>query len=158
MCKKIKNSIEITGDYEKCKLSANAFLDVADMVNKHRWSIDTDGMDNKFSSPHATNISFACELFLKAILLKQKGKHPNTHNLEKLFKRINGKTQNEIIDEYNSYQNNCIAFKEALKVHAKTFEDWRYIYEENDEDKEVHFYINELSRIAYSLKSVCETI
>ena len=158
MCNKIKSDTEITGDFEKCKMSANAFLEVAEIINHHRWQIDVDGMDNKFGSPHATNIAFACELFIKAILLKQKGKHPNTHNLEKLFKMMNGKTQNQVIEKYNNYKNNCIDFKTALKTHSKSFEDWRYIYEDSSNNEQIYFYINELSRIAFSLRDVCNSI
>jgi len=43
-------------------------------------------------NPGITNGCFACELYLKTLLMKQKKVIKETHNLNKLFNSINGKT------------------------------------------------------------------
>ena len=51
-------------------------------------------------NPGITNGCFACELYLKTLLIKQKKKIKETHNLKILFNSINGKTQNQIIKKF----------------------------------------------------------
>lgn len=80
-------------------------------------------------NPGITNGCFACELYLKTLLMKQKKVIKGTHNLNKLFNSINGKTQNKIIKKFidNGYTKELFANK--LKYIANGFKISRYDYE-----------------------------
>jgi len=49
--------------------------------------------------PENVCLAFSIELNLKALIYHEGHNPPEIHNLEKLFKQLNGKTQNDIIKE-----------------------------------------------------------
>lgn len=80
-----------------------------------------------------TNLSFSCELILKALLLKYSNKTARGHNLSILFKKLDLNLQVKIetlvhthwIDTENPIGN----FHERLKENSLAFEKLRYVYE-----------------------------
>ena len=80
-------------------------------------------------NPGITNGCFACELYLKALLMKQKKDVKKTHNLNKLFNSINGKTQNQIIKKFTDNGYTKELFSNKLKYIANGFKISRYDYE-----------------------------
>jgi len=76
--------------------------------------------------PEITCMALSIELNLKAMMSYEKKDKPNIHNIEKLLKSLNGKTQAEII-KYAKYETS--QFWSEIKLINNAFEDWRYIYE-----------------------------
>lgn len=75
--------------------------------------------------PLSVNITFACELFLKAILLCEKTKENiEIHELRKLFRFMSSEAQNTIKNKFQGDLNNL------LKEINKSFENWRYAFEQ----------------------------
>ncbi len=80
-------------------------------------------------NPGITNGCFACELYLKALLIKQEKTVKETHNLNILFNSINGKSQNIIIKKFTDKGYTKDLFKKNLKYIANGFKKSRYDYE-----------------------------
>lgn len=80
-------------------------------------------------NPGITNGCFACEQYLKLLLMKQKKDVKETHNLYILFNSINGKTQNIIIKRFNDNGYTKELFMNKLKYIANGFKISRYDYE-----------------------------
>lgn len=80
-------------------------------------------------NPGITNGCFACELYLKTLLMKQKKVIKETHNLNILFNLINGKTQNQIIKKFTDNGYTKELFTKKLKYIANGFKISRYDYE-----------------------------
>ena len=80
-------------------------------------------------NPGITNGCFACELYLKTLLMLQKKDIKETHNLNKLFNSINGKTQNQIIKKFTENGYTKELFTKKLKYIANGFKISRYDYE-----------------------------
>jgi HEPN domain-containing protein len=80
-------------------------------------------------NPGITNGCFACELYLKTLLMKQKKDIKETHNLYILFNSINGKTQNQIIKKFTDNGYTKELFTNKLKYIANGFKISRYDYE-----------------------------
>lgn len=80
-------------------------------------------------NPGITNGCFACELYLKTLLMKQKKDIKETHNLNILFNSINGKTQNQIIKKFTDNGYTKELFTKKIKYIANGFKISRYDYE-----------------------------
>lgn len=80
----------------------------------------------------AVNLSFACELFLKACIAIQK---PNSdtieHGLQTLFTCLVPNTQSEIMNDVsNRLAPRTHNFLEDLEASNRVFVAWRYLHEE----------------------------
>lgn len=80
-------------------------------------------------NPGITNGCFACELYLKTLLIQQKKNSKRTHDLNKLFNSINGKVQNQIIKKFIEKGYTKELFLKKLKYIANGFKISRYDYE-----------------------------
>ena len=67
----------------------------------NNWYINYPKISAAFVIPIAVNLSFACELFLKGLLLLENKKYNDKHDLRKLYKSLNGKTQSKLFDLVN---------------------------------------------------------
>ena len=91
--------------------------------------------------PYIVNKSFACEIYLKLLLLIKEERENKTHNLKKLSKDTN------MDIEFKKYLiNNKLTltdeeFEEYLSSISNAFEEWRYIYEKKD-IKIMHGFLN----------------
>ncbi len=132
----------------KCVSDANNFFEIAcyceNKMVMHEYS---------YMSVFATNLSFACELYFKAILIKEEQELIKGHHLEGLFSQLSKQTQNILKKEFN--KNRYIrSLKDTLNNCDNIFIDFRYLYE-NDKIKELH--TTDLSNLVNSLRVVCKS-
>lgn len=124
------------------------------------WEIAYPKLSAAFIIPITVNIAFACELFFKSLLLLEDKDFSESHNFEKLFKQLNGKTQNKIFDivnfDYIYDSKKSITkkqFNEALKAIKDYFVTQRYLFEKRENER---VYENGLG-IAF-IKKLCDAI
>lgn len=105
--------------------------------------------DNKFEIlliPECVCLAFSIELNLKALIYSEGHVPEETHDIRKLFKTLNGKTQN-IIESAVGYDN--IKFDQKLKEIANSFKFWRYVYEQGD----FSFDLEVLNKLAFACEA-----
>ena len=102
-----------------CKEQAKQFLSLAKQCAEN---VDTV---LAYMYPLSVNITFACELFLKAILLCEKtNENIEIHEVRKLFSFMSSEAQNTIRNKFQGNLNNL------LKEINNSFEIWRYAFEQ----------------------------
>lgn len=108
-----------------CFTEAKQFTKVANSVDQ----FNIDKMLNGGMYSFAVNISFACELFLKAIkIYETKGcNYKPTHNLCKLYNDISKQAKEKIKEEFEK-ENDHNIYK-FLKKESNNFLAWRYAFE-----------------------------
>lgn len=80
--------------------------------------------------PIITNMAFACELYLKALLLAAAHK-PRGHELRALFDNLPKKVRDSLADRYENLTGTPPArFRSELNDISKAFVDWRYVFED----------------------------
>ena len=128
-----------------CLEDAKAFLCVA---KKMTTSII------ELRSPYITNLGIACELFLKAIAMKQNsaGTYKHVHELDKLLGSLPVDDRNKIEANFDNRSN--LRLNEFLKSCKSPFVEWRYQFEK---DKFVT-NIAALEKFAETLKEYSETL
>lgn len=140
------------GDWvEYCNITINS-IKLQDIIKKYNL-IDNSPVKlndqcmitargDKFISkqiPFVVNNSFACELYLKLILLENnidfknlKGR--NGHNLWKLYNKAKSILKNDL-DEISSFKE----YECKIKNISEAFIKWRYIYEKSEEIDSLDF-------------------
>ncbi|MFF2795593.1 HEPN domain-containing protein [Lysinibacillus xylanilyticus] len=118
---------------KKCQKEANAFYNVS-----YRC-IDMMLSDNR--NAFFTNVSFACELYLKCLLLRQKIDCRKEHNIYKLFKKLPEEMQNEIKEAHpcGNISKNC--FEQEIDDLGQAFIVFRYMYERGNMAYNVQFLL-----------------
>jgi hypothetical protein len=112
------------------------------------------GWELAIAPPAMVLSSFAAELFLKSLLVLEKGEAPPTHRLDTLFKRVSHKRQRRIqelweADARPKIMQLCQSMKvpsdlsNALVKCGSAFENLRYYYEK----PEVNYYIGDFAWI-----------
>ena len=116
---------------------AQDFLLAHQILKDHKWSKSKTENEAVFFAD-VVNLSFAIELFLKALLSKD-NISSHGHNLKNLFNKLPPKMQKEIEGAFNKHRlknegkfNDIlgISFKQRLLQHSELFQSWRYYYEE----------------------------
>lgn len=87
----------------------------------------------KYLSVFATNLSFACELYLKAILMNEKQKIIIGHRLLELYGQLKNDTKKDLEIEFNKNKG-LRNLMEVIGICNDTFVDSRYLYE-NEKSK-----------------------
>lgn len=112
------------GDYGVCKDSANQFLYVS------KWCLQDGRYLTDTFYPFAVNIAFACELYLKAIMIYRS---PNdefipVHDLLELFE---GLSPNDVtaVEKLFSNKYKKADIKTFLRENREVFPAWRYAME-----------------------------
>ena len=125
-----------------CIDMANAFLNVGHECNEQdRKAQEADllfGSDAFYAFPAIVNTAFACELYLKALIAKTQGSHVMGHSLSDLFERLTEEDRLALREEYASRSQYSMEIDEVLRIHSKSFEDWRYAYENGKEEIEAY--------------------
>lgn len=112
------------------------------------------------------NFSFAIELFLKGLHLITTGKDLKGHQFWNLYKQLPISIKSDIEERYSEHKskkdkelsaykivvtqmnnsegknhesNDNLTVKELLKLHNKSFENWRYLYEVKSEGYEYEY-------------------
>jgi len=127
MCNKEK-----TGDYKKAFQEARMFSKLAEECSRN----SKDGLFFDCIYSLTVNVSFACEVFLKGICLVENGCFYLGHYLMDQFKRISIEAQQAIKTDFCEEMKET-DFNKALTLNNNAFEDWRYPFEEKDNDKDV---------------------
>ena len=114
----------MVGDYQVCIDEATAFLNVAKLCTD-----DISGFLLGKMYPFVVNVSFSCELFIKAIMIKQSPtqEFSQGHDLGQLFNTLDDKDKAAI---RSAYKEKCSKpLDELLDESSKAFKDWRYALE-----------------------------
>ena len=135
-------------DFDVCITEAHAFLQVAESIENNLGQMLSGGM-----YPFAVNTAFACELYLKAILIHNStdGTIKKGHELEKLFGALPASTRTQIEATYS--QNCTTALNILLSEINTTFIDWRYAFENG-----VKINITGIMAFATALKAYVDTL
>lgn len=128
-----------------CLEDAKAFLCVA---QKMTTSII------ELRSPYITNLGIACELFLKAIAMKQNstGTYKHVHKLDELLGSLPADDRIKIEANFESKSN--LILNEFLKGCKSPFVEWRYQFEKN----KLVTNTAALEKFAETLKEYSETL
>lgn len=106
--------------------TARGFINTAKMLCKDEYSFDYYPL---YAPVYAVNLSFACELSLKEILLLIDKSYDNSHYLDKLFYSLPPNIQKKVQLNYSKkFANKKIG--KCLKKYRNAFVIWRYLYEQ----------------------------
>lgn len=106
--------------------AAENFHRVAHDIIPDDW-LDNETDDGHWFVPSVVNMAFACELYLKVLLMKKQA--PLTgHNLMELYTNLPDEMKNKIRD-YPDFRGN--EFIQRLDENKNLFVEWRYYFEEN---------------------------
>lgn len=132
-----------------CLKEAEAFL---------KTSYFCDGqeiIDESYIFPNVVNLSFAGELYLKALLMmtNKNGGYRRKHELNSLFLSLEPEVQREIETQYCA-DKTCHSMHVTLESHSDHFKKWRYAFE-TKEALTVH--LTDLGSLVRAIKNVAES-
>lgn len=131
-------------------LTAEGFMRTAeDILHRHNLALELP----KFGSPYIINLSLAIELYMKAVLNKEKIKfnYKQGHDLYELYKLIPQTTKDDIKSNYFGE----IPLEDFFREHPAIFVKYRYPYEINQYS---HLPQNSFYEAASALNKVCVTM
>lgn len=86
--------------------------------------------DAFYALPAIVNISFACELYLKALLSVVAGTFGKRgHKLAELFSCLPEDCKERLRKNFSKEVKGRISLDETMKIHSDSFLEWRYAYE-----------------------------
>lgn len=102
--------------------------------------------------PVIVNFAFACELYMKSLLMLQRKSKDVVvgHELNNLFLDLDNPIRERIVRETKIKK-----WDEFMSDSSNAFEAWRYYYEK---DKSMVGHISELSDLANTLDNICTEI
>ena len=56
------------------------------------------------------------------------------HNLSSLFRKIPSSIRNSIISDFDKQKKTTKLFEDLIEKYSNAFQEWRYLYENNNED------------------------
>jgi hypothetical protein len=132
------------GDYKVCVECANAFYQVAKSASPEKNIAD---FLNGMMYPFAVNCAFACELYMKAIMIhgSASDEFDIGHKLDALYNKLSSNEQSSIEALYKAKSTKDL--KTLLAEDGNTFVEWRYALE-----KPVEVCISGLRAFMDSLK------
>ena len=146
-------------DRNRCKESADAFFDMACMIDNdpRYWEFK-----NEMLVPYVVNLMFACELYFKYLLMPYIDfsiKKNKIHRIKELYDWLqsnNPKAADKLMLFYNKSFGSSTSFHELIEVlnmYNNAFDEYRYIYETQDNKK---LYSTEIAALARSLKRLAD--
>ena len=131
MSKTNKNSGISTGDFRRAVHEGDVFYETACMCEN---SFNPSEGKFEFLLPYTVNLSFACEVYLKAIMIhfSKENEFSTGHRLGELFGKLNVDAQ-KIVREM---------FEQELKPWNKKLEKFNF-----DEDESKRFHKKEIEQI-----------
>ncbi len=149
-------------DCQRMFRHACAFSDCADFAMSE---FDPKKIDVEwYTTPATVNSAFACEVYLKALLVYYDNPLPKQHELEKLFELLPDKTKEWIMLTVIKFHG---AWKDAFGYNlldniSNAFLNWRYIYEGKEtrngkriERSSFHIDISFLTVFRNTLREAC---
>ena len=145
-------------DYKACVANADDFYEIGCLVDKKLFKIDMDGLSYRYASVFAVNVSFACELYLKALIENKRSTPPFTHKQKELFSKLQEVDKNlagKIEKEFNDIHPSS-PLERVLEVNDNSFNDFRYLHESAFKKKAIHS--TGLVALANILKDSCHEL
>lgn len=137
---------------------ACTFCECADMaLDKFKHDTADIGF---YVSPVTINSAFACEVFLKAILMYQDKKIPRSHKLRDLYnalpKELKELIKREVSSGYPDMWTNLWG-QDYLNSISDAFVKWRYNYEHDwrKDSSTMHIEVGFLNRFRDTLREIC---
>ncbi|QQK79935.1 HEPN domain-containing protein [Salicibibacter cibi] len=127
---------------ENCLNEANAYFEVSSRCK--------DMFLSEYKNAFLTNVSFACELYLKYLLLKQYINCRKEHNLYKLYKKLPEKIQEDLKKKHPCGNISIDEFELELDNIGQAYMIFRYIYERGNRAYNFQF----LMELLFTLHSV----
>lgn len=126
-------NINVSGGVRDLLKNGNEFLKAAERCAAQDESgtihIFDDGGLNILPAATVVNASFACEMYLKALLCHYKIDYPtdkNGHNLERLYSLLPDNTKNRIDKMLGKTSHGDSLMQSFVKRHQRDFVDARY--------------------------------
>ena len=138
---KLKSEEDYLRWAEKCLDEANAYFEISIRCMDMIYTINNSAL--------LTNVSFACELYLKYLLLTNKIDCRNEHNLLKLFKKLPKETQENLKKIHPCGNTSIDKFELELEDIGHAFTIFRYIYERGN----MAFNLQFLMELLFTLHS-----
>jgi len=144
----LKDTINTTINSIEYKYTADGFRIIG---TKAAMIVDGYLFLRYYVGPCAVNLSFSCELYMKAMINNAK---VHGHSLKTLFSQLSENQQRDVQIEYNKIHCN-LEFMECLERHDNAFVNWRYLGEYRDiETKSIDR--KSLANLAKAFSVVCE--
>ena len=135
---------------DECLSLGESFHQVACDIFPDDW-LDNDNDDYHWFVPYVVNASFACELYLKALLFNEDNGPTQGHDLSKLYESLSEEVKNKVL------KNPCFKgdneFLKKLEDAKSLFCDWRYCFEHK---KPINVDIIFLENLALVLHDIAE--
>ena len=144
----LKDTINTTINPIEYKYTADGFRDIGT-----RAAMIADGylFLRYYVGPCAVNLSFSCELYMKAMI---NDVNLHEHSLKKLFNKLDDNRQRDVRIEYDKIPCN-LEFMECFETHDNAFIKWRYLGEYRDKETK-SIDRKSLVNLARALSIVCE--
>lgn len=143
-------------DKKLCLNNAKAFYKTAGLIDK----VCVDFHDEMLA-PLVMNLNFACELFLKYLLMDYCDYYTDiknvSHSLSNLFDKLEDNAPEiakKISSQYEKERGqwNCLSLVDLLKIEENNFSDFRYMHEKKHN---VVTYTSNMNACVYVLLQVC---
>ena len=139
------------GNYQRAIQEADEFFNVANDIDGRR---STGFYGLEYLVPYVVNLSFACEVYLKAIFIHSNLDYKRIHKLDELFYGLKDNVQTAIKSEFEEYLKPYGRnLDEFLTNYNNIFQDFRYSFEEKTDRLSIHSTC--LGAFAHSLKNYC---
>lgn len=141
---------KIKGNFNLAFIEAEAFFETACMCESKHLKLD---MNSSFLFPFVVNLTFACELYLKSIMMSisEDNEFVKTHDLLILFNNLGDDKIKAVLQEsFEEHGQDLLIF---LVHHKNHFIDFRYAFEEND--KKLCVFSTDLGNFANCLRDYC---
>ena len=142
------------GNFEVCIQEAEGFLETAQWCSR-----DKVFMSEQMRYPFVVNISFACELYIKAIMIYESKNNSFIvgHNLLELFTNMSPIAQAAIRDAYERKAGDSLpseSLEQFLGMCKNDFKDWRYAFQKGGLTANASNYLH----FVFGLKDYVEEI
>ena len=136
---------------------ACTFAECADMAEE-KFCHETADIE-WYTTPATVNSAFACEVYLKAILLFYNIPIEKKHKIKELYEmlpeRIQEWTKNEVTKGYERMWYDSFG-RELLENISDAFVEWRYIYEHDwSKSSVIHMETGFLTAFRNALREAC---
>ena len=129
-----------------------AYRSMGEIENNDKIKIISDGKILILKAPTIVNIAFACELYLKAILLEQGAGVPETHELDFLYNQLSQQKRARI---RKACGNKKEEFEQLITEYSRLFIQYRYSFDyENKPNPKIMFLLN----LTDALQEMCKQI
>ena len=117
---------KIIGDLKVCIDEANMFYDIA----RDCYNMDIEDYMKKGFYPFVVNVSFACELYMKAFMIihSVNNEFESGHELGNLFNLLDNDLKEKVKESFEKKYGTG-SFNQFLNDNNNAFIDWRYALE-----------------------------